>query len=609
MNIENWLDRCSYDEPDSMIYDPEYCNEVASTRCKLKTPEIENLYKVVADMCTKIGLPSETVEERLGDIDECISTFLATIQKDVQEEFDKLCQYKQELLDQIQKMLSDLYLPAHIPDENITLLQHCKRLKTKFNELNVVREKRLTRWQELREKQTWLCIVLGIKTPTNKTKTDIPTEDELKELSRFVVDLEREEANRKKTYAELMDFLSSYMDQLEYIPQNKFEENILTEKPCYTESHLREMTKLKDKLKEVDASNRKRFEKLKSRLESLYERLDVDREEREEFLNSHSTCKPSLLAEMDLEIERYEELKKQNIGRFVQKTKQELEAEYDWCYVPEENRDGCLKLSTDPSECTEDLLEIFETALERAKKYREENKAVLEKFKSWSEMFDQLKELEENSNNPERLNNRGGQLLKEEKKRNRLKKGFEKLERELRALNVDRKFKIYDLDLDEHIKRMWDDFSRKEREKRDRQRAGVMASKSRNATQLQGGIRKTPVKRPAAVGMTPTPSKIQCQRSAFGTPSNARSNMTGMSGSVKKSVQKNLFNPQDSNMTTRAQLSSNGKSNIPVHNYRAQVTHRDKTAESVWSDCAPSLSEEDFEKEALSCPASARKYR
>lgn len=561
LNIENWLDKCSYDEPDSTIYDPDFCNEVASVRCKNKTPEIENLYKIVADMCTKIGLPSETIEDRLGDIDECISTFLTTIQKDVQEEFDKLCLYKQELLDQIQKMLSDLYLPAHVPDENITLLQHCKRLKTKYNELNVVREKRLARWQELREKQTWLCIVLGIKTPVNKSKTDIPTEDELKELSKSVVDLEREESNRKKTYAELLSQLSSHMDQLEYVPQNKFEENILTDKPCYTESHIREMTKLSERLKEIDASNRKRFEKLKSTLESLYERLDIDQIIREDFLSTHSSYKPSVLAEMDLEIERYEEMKKQNIGRFVEKTKQELEAEYTWCYIPEDQRDGCLKLSTDPSECSEELLEIFEAALERAKKYREDNKAVLEKFKCWSEMFNQLRELEENSNNPERLNNRGGQLLKEEKKRNRLKKGFEKIERELRALNVDKEFKIFDLDLDEHIKRMWDEFSHKERDKR------VVTNKSRN---IQAAIRKTPIKRPAAVGLTPTPSK--CQRSVLGTPSNARSN-------------------------------------IPVHSYRSQVTQRDKTADPLWSECAPSLSEEDFEKQALSCPASARKYR
>lgn len=101
---------------------------------------------------------------------------------------------------------------------------------------------------------------------------------------------------------------------------------------------------------------------------------------------------------------------------------------------------------------TEDLLDLHETEIKKWRKYYEENKYVLTLSKSskvayeiifrelllllekhhklWSKMI----KLEENACGPNRYNNRGGQLLKEEKERNKLAKKIPTLEAELKFL-------------------------------------------------------------------------------------------------------------------------------------------------------------------------------
>lgn len=616
LNIDNWLDKCSAEEPDSMIYEQDYISEVARMRSQHKIPDLEKLYTSVTDTCTKIGLPQDTIEERLNDIDECIVTFLDTIQKDVLDEFEKLCQYKEELIQQIQKMLADLYLAPYTPPEDLTLLQHCKRLKSKFNELNTVKQKRMVRLQELKEKQTKHCLVLGIKAPMIKMRTDIPTEDELVALANAVSDLEKEERRRKDKYCLLREMIARCYEQLDYTPENSFEASLATEQPDYSESHMLKLSNVHAKLEAQCAIQQEKYDKLKARLMSLYDRLDVDQFERDEFFGEHAVCKPTVLVEMEVEIERYEELKRQNIGKFIEKIKDELIVEYEKCFVSQDKQDEFFAMDT-PSE---ELLELYERELERMKDYYEANKEILEKFHKWRIMWKELIELEMKANDPNRFNNRGGQLLLEEKKRKTLQKGLPKIENELTTLNERYNITVFDTRLDEFIAGCWDELNNaKEVEKKERQRAKMTENNprgARKATQPQVVVtRKTPTKRPMAGG-APTPSKMQCQRSILGTPSQSvnRLNMLGMSASAKKSTQKNgsqISLNNNNNSKGRSLWPRSGpKSGIPVLGATSSAsgsTKNLKAGSTNGSDSALSINEQEFEEMILTCQASARK--
>lgn len=500
VNIEDWLDKCSNDEPDSVIYDPDYANDVAVMRSKQKSSELENLYKIVTDICTKIGLPPSTLEERLSDIDDCMTEYIGALHKDVQNEYDKLCRYKQDLLNTVTKMTSDLYLPPYTPADNITLLQHCKRLKTDFNKLNLVKEKRMAKWTELREKQKQLCTVLGIMSPEQvKTQTDIPTEDELAKFAGVILDLEKEERRRKDKFKILKEMILKCMDLLESSEQLTLEQN-------YSEANLERMADIHSKLEASYTKNQRKYEQLKDRLVSLYDRLDITGPERELFLESHATCKPSLMEEMEVKIEEYELLKKQNIGKFIDKLRLELVLEYERCFFSQEHQDAFFSLSGEPCE---ELLELYEKELERLKKYWNDNRDILERFQKWRLMWKELIDLEIKANDPGRFNNRGGQLLLEEKKRKALQKNLPKVEKDLKDLNAKyfaangKKFEVFATDLDEFVHGCWDELSHaKEVEKRERQRAKNTPSKGpagrtghSGAAAGLAGARGTPMKR------------------------------------------------------------------------------------------------------------------
>jgi len=499
VNIEEWLDKCPNDEPDSVIYDEDYVQDIAVMRSSQKAKDLEGLYKIVTEICTKIGLPPDTLEERLSDIDDCIVTFISTIQKDVQDEFDKLCRYKQDLLNKIQKMTSDLYLPPYVPEENLTLLQNCKKFKTEFSKLNNIREKRMLKWQELRDKQLQLCNILGIKTPEQVSmQTDIPTENELDKFASVILELEKEEKRRKEKYKILKDMILKCMDLLECDDE---EISAQLEPRNYSEENLKKLSETHSKLEALYVKNCSKYAKLKERLMSLYERLDITGPERDLFLHEHSTCKPSLMIEMELKIEEYEELKKQNIGKFIEKIREELITEYDRCYIDTEQRDAFFAL---PNEPCEELLELYEKELDRLKKYYEHNHEILERFKKWRLMWKELIELEVKASDPGRFNNRGGQLLAEERKRKTLQRNLPKVEKDLINLNNKyladngKKFKVFATDLDEFIAGCWDELNHaKEVEKRERQKAKMTPSKGPAGRTGLGAIpvRSTPTKR------------------------------------------------------------------------------------------------------------------
>lgn len=505
LNVDDWLDMCPDQDPDSIIYDEDYPKEVAARKAEDQKVELEKIYRSMVDVCSKIGLSGNMIDQRLNELDQCISEFINTVSVDLLSEFDKLCKYKQSLLEQVQKILSDLYLPPYEQEEDLTLLQSCKKLKNKFNELNVVKQKRMIKLQELHDKQTRHCLILGIQAPKFKTQTDIPTEDELEKLTKVVSDLEREEIRRKQKYQLLIELIAKCMHELEYEPDDDFEKNVLEQVPDYSENQLLKMIDLHAKLEAHISVNKEKYNRLKNQLVSLYERLDIPDDERQAFLATHELCKPTLMLEMELEIERYVELKKQNIGKFIEKIREELILEYERCFIPDKQQDQFFALSTVSGECNEELLELYEREVERMKKYYEDNREILAKFQEFQQLWKKLIDFELKSNDPNRFYNRGCKLLDEEKDRKRLQRALPKVENDLKTLNDayaqrnnGTRFKVFDTNLEEFIAGCWDELNNaKEEQKKERQRAKMMGK----PTQC------TPAKRPPSATRNGVPPK------------------------------------------------------------------------------------------------------
>jgi hypothetical protein len=86
-------------------------------------------------------------------------------------------------------------------------------------------------------------------------------------------------------------------------------------------------------------------------------------------------CLMFLKLQLKDEIQRCEELKRQNIKRFVEEIWEELKCWWDKCLVGEEER---LHFQLHSSECfTEDLLELHDLEEQQLWSYYEQNKYVI----------------------------------------------------------------------------------------------------------------------------------------------------------------------------------------------------------------------------------------
>ena len=127
-----------------------------------------------------------------------------------------------------------------------------------------------------------------------------------------------------------------------------------------------------------------------------------------------------------MEVERLEEIKKENIEQFIINLRNELHGLWEQCFYSSQQINAFGPLHS--IDFTEDLLEHHEQEVEKLKGYYEENKDLFTKVSQWEEIWSKM-ELERRAKDPARLmNTRGNSLLMEEKERNKVNKALPRLE-------------------------------------------------------------------------------------------------------------------------------------------------------------------------------------
>lgn len=533
LNIDEWVANFPEGEPDSIIYESDYHDGIASSNWQRMQPVLEKYTKLISNLLSGIGFNPDQIRDRAGDeqleyLEDCCKIFWQQISDDV----DKISRYKEETLKQVQSMMKTLYDREFKLDEDVPLMQQCKMMRSQYIKLDEIRQKRLKRFKELRDIQISHCLLLGISPPQVGSQKDIPSEKDLEDLTSTVSKLKQKENEHREKYKQLKKSILEYKDKLEL---EDLEEDCIHGEPRYTEDHLHKMSELEDKLREQYSINQKKFDEITARLNSLFDRLDIDQSERNKVLNECSNCSPKTIALMEYHVEYYEDQKKRNIGKFIEKIKEELTIEYERCCESQDKQDNFFALSNVSGECNEELLELYEREYDRIKEYYQNNREILDNFHKWRAMWRELIEIELKANDPNRFNNRGGQLLHEERKRKGLQKALPKLEQELGTLcekysanHEGNKLKVYDTELGEFIAGCWDELNTaKEEEKRQRQRAKMTLSTSSNNVRKPLPLKRTPAKRAAGAGFTPTPSKLSISETEFehlirGCPASAK---------------------------------------------------------------------------------------
>ena len=204
--------------------------------------------------------------------------------------------------------------------------------------------------------------------------------------------------------------------------------------------HQADMERLKarkDKLVDEKKGREKRLQQTKASVESLWDRLGVDEQDRKAFAAGNRGCGLRTINEYEEELNRLNELKRQNMHLFVEDARVRLQELWDCLYFSEEEM---LDFTPAFSDVYSDaLLSAHEAEIERLQTLKEQRAPILAVIDKHRSLTEDRESLAASANDASRLMLRGQKgerrdptrLLREEKMRKRIAKDLPKVTAEL----------------------------------------------------------------------------------------------------------------------------------------------------------------------------------
>lgn len=194
----------------------------------------------------------------------------------------------------------------------------------------------------------------------------------------------------------------------------------------------------RDKLIEEKRGRERKLKDLKTTIEGLWDRLGVEESDRKRFLAGNRGCGLRAINEFEAELDRLNELKRQNLHLFVEDARYKLQELWDGLFFSEEEM---LEFSPAFSDVYSNaLLSAHETEISRLEALKEQRAPALQLIEKHRSLIKDRDDLTTASQDASRLlgkNNKGEKrdptrLLREEKMRKRIAKDLPKVEVELK---------------------------------------------------------------------------------------------------------------------------------------------------------------------------------
>ncbi|KAL8740765.1 MAG: hypothetical protein Q9190_006568 [Brigantiaea leucoxantha] len=195
----------------------------------------------------------------------------------------------------------------------------------------------------------------------------------------------------------------------------------------------------RDKLSEEKRSRERKLKDLRVIIEQLWDRLDVEELDRKKFLAKNRGCGLRVINEFEAELDRLNELKRQNLHVFVEDARYRLQALWDELYFSEEEMLEFTPAFSDV--CSDALLSAHEGEIARLKVLKEQRAPTLQLIDRHKSLIKDREDLASSSQDASRLLAKGNKgerrdptrLLREEKMRKRIAKDLPKIEVELKT--------------------------------------------------------------------------------------------------------------------------------------------------------------------------------
>ncbi|PNJ62205.1 PRC1 isoform 2 [Pongo abelii] len=336
----------------------------------------------------------------------------------------------------------------------------------------------------------------------------MPSLEELNQFRQHVTTLRETKASRREEFVSIKRQIILCMEELDHTPDTSFERDVVCEDEdafCLSLENIATLQKLLRQLEMQKLQNEAVCEGLRTQIRELWDRLQIPEEEREAVATIMSGSKAKVRKALQLEVDRLEELKMQNMKKVIEAIRVELVQYWDQCFYSQEQRQAFAPFCAE--DYTESLLQLHDAEIVRLKNYYEVHKELFEGVQKWEETWRLFLEFERKASDPNRFTNRGGNLLKEEKQRAKLQKMLPKLEEELKARielweqEHSKAFMVNGQKFMEYVAEQWEMHRlEKERAKQERQ---LKNKKQTETEMLYGSAPRTPSKRRGLVSNTP----------------------------------------------------------------------------------------------------------
>lgn len=204
------------------------------------------------------------------------------------------------------------------------------------------------------------------------------------------------------------------------------------------ENDLNRLQTRRDRLMEEKRGRERKLKELKAIVEGLWDRLGVDEPSRKQFMSGNRGYGLRAINEFEAELDRLNELKRQNLHLFVEEARYKLQELWDGLYFSEEEMLEFTPAFSDV--CSDALLSAHEGEIERLEALKEQRAPTLQLIEKYRSLVKDREDLAASSQDASRLlakptkgeKRDPTRLLREEKMRKRIAKDLPKIEVELR---------------------------------------------------------------------------------------------------------------------------------------------------------------------------------
>ncbi|KAF1815783.1 hypothetical protein P152DRAFT_455498 [Eremomyces bilateralis CBS 781.70] len=209
------------------------------------------------------------------------------------------------------------------------------------------------------------------------------------------------------------------------------------------EADIKRLQATRDRFANEKAGRERKVAEVGGQIRGLWERLGVEKQYRTQFERRNRGVGMKVLNEYEEELRRLLELKRQNLGVFVEEARLRLQELWDELFFSEEEMLVFTPAFSDVH--TDALLSSHESEIARLTAIQSERAPILALVSRHRNLLEDRASLAASSQDASRLMNRGqkgekrdpGKLLREEKMRKRIQKELPKLEAELRNKLMD----------------------------------------------------------------------------------------------------------------------------------------------------------------------------